>query len=199
MSYYEEIVSEYLQAGGQFIRREYFISLDKTLQPAKGRSWYVDVLAVDFSGQTIWLLRGQLLQDALRPPVALQAMVRQLGAPTAGASLRDSGWLGLENTCTGVHPGALEVGVRCGAAEDRAAGVRPEVERARRYSPLALTGGLDAPSSCTRRGGGRRSRRDARANPPSRVGVSSCRERMVWPHLYAERHGLPLDMPLLIV
>ena len=91
MSYYAEIVSEYLQARGQFIRREFFIALDKTPQQAKGRSWYVDVLAVDFGERTIWLcevsfaktlyaLRArfkqwsdnwELIQQALRAEIAI--------------------------------------------------------------------------------------------------------------------------------
>lgn len=55
MPYYEEVVADYVQAGRKFIRREYFIDLDRAPQPSKGRSWYVDVLAVDFEERTIWL------------------------------------------------------------------------------------------------------------------------------------------------
>lgn len=55
MPYYEEVVADYLQSGHRFIRREYLIDLDKTPQPAKGRSWYVDVLALDFRQRTVWL------------------------------------------------------------------------------------------------------------------------------------------------
>ena len=56
MDYYQGVVQEYLTADRRiFISPEYLIDLDEGRGSQKGRSWFVDILAIDFSDSTVTL------------------------------------------------------------------------------------------------------------------------------------------------
>jgi hypothetical protein len=56
MSYFQEIVTEYLRANrATFVNTECLIQLDPNDLTTKGTSWYCDVLAVDFSEPAVLL------------------------------------------------------------------------------------------------------------------------------------------------
>ena len=55
--HYQNIVEEYLRSDRSvFVNPEFFLQLEENLsQPEKGTSWYVDLVAVDFRLQTVFL------------------------------------------------------------------------------------------------------------------------------------------------
>lgn len=56
MDYFQGTVETYLRAHrSMFLNSEYCLQLDQVAVPLKGRHWYVDVVAVDFSSKTVWL------------------------------------------------------------------------------------------------------------------------------------------------
>jgi hypothetical protein len=57
VDYFQAVVTEYVRANRSlFVNPEYFLPLDPGVkQPTKGRSWYVDLVAVSFKAKTVFL------------------------------------------------------------------------------------------------------------------------------------------------
>jgi hypothetical protein len=56
VSYYQDIVTEYLRADrAMFVNTEYFIQLDAADVTSKGKTWYCDIVAVSFRDEKVYL------------------------------------------------------------------------------------------------------------------------------------------------
>ena len=56
MDYFQGVVTEFLRASRtQFVNTEYMINLDSDGVYKKGRHWYCDAIAIDFSKSTVHL------------------------------------------------------------------------------------------------------------------------------------------------
>jgi hypothetical protein len=64
MSHYEEIVAEYLCFGRtRFVSPGFSLDLGGVGPQGKGRNWWIDVLAVDFKEQTIYLCEATFARN----------------------------------------------------------------------------------------------------------------------------------------
>jgi hypothetical protein len=92
MDYYQGVVAEYLRANrSTFVNPEFCLQLDAGLKsPAKGRHWYVDLLAVCLSEKSMYLCEvtyaktGSALTERLKAwsthwPTILEALQRDAG------------------------------------------------------------------------------------------------------------------------
>lgn len=101
MDYYQGVVQDYLTADRRvFISPEYLIELDEGRATVKGRSWFVDILAVDLSQNSVTLCEVTLSKT----PDALLKRLRQWS----------SAWLEVQQriTSTSQLPLGMAFGVR---------------------------------------------------------------------------------------
>lgn len=65
MDYFQGVVAEYLRADRAcFLNPECLIQLDEGVKsPAKGRSWYCDIVAVDLRKKSVWLCEVTYSKD----------------------------------------------------------------------------------------------------------------------------------------
>ena len=94
MDYFQGVVAEYLRANrATFVNPEFLLQLDEIQKmPTKGTSWYVDLLAVNFRKQAVYLcevtysttleaLMGRLAGWSTHWPQVLAALHRDAALP----------------------------------------------------------------------------------------------------------------------
>jgi hypothetical protein len=108
MSYYEEIVAEFLCSSRQrFVSPGYNLDLGGVGPHGKGRNWWIDVLAVDFQDETIYLCEATFARQPtymLRRLSAWAAVWTELcnalyHTTSAPKTWRVIPWISLQQSC----------------------------------------------------------------------------------------------------